>query len=156
MTLDKRLATVKDYLQIKALIADGKRQMITNGIIQWTNVYPSSGTVLKDITEQQLWIYGHPIYGCVTLTTSDCSLLIQRLVVHSCYQRKGIARMILKDIITKEKIRPTVHNIKLITNHSNFPMQNLVKDLGFHSKRAYIIPGREHFGDFIEFIYPLY
>lgn len=30
MTLDKRLATVKDHLQIKALIADGKRQMITN------------------------------------------------------------------------------------------------------------------------------
>lgn len=150
----KRIAQLSDYSNITALINDGKRQMNTEGITQWDSSYPNQEVILQDIKKKQLWIYGRHFEACVTVSKSDQTVLIQRLVVSSHYQRSGIARFILTDIIRKEEAKKETNQIRISTNKSNVPIQKLLTSLNFVPCRKYKMPGREQFGSFIEFIYP--
>lgn len=124
------------------------------GITQWDSSYPNREVILQDIKKKQLWIYGAHFEACVTVSKSDHTTFIQRLVVSSQFQRSGIARFILTDIIRKEEAKKEMEQIKISTNKSNIPIQKLLMSLNFVSYRRYSMPGREQFGSFIEFIYP--
>ncbi|MFR4753168.1 MAG: GNAT family N-acetyltransferase [Enterococcus raffinosus] len=155
MRYSKRIADFSDYSRVVSLINDGKRQMQITGITQWDENYPNKQLILQDIEQKKLWLYGEQYEACVTLAEKESIALIQRLVVHSQHQRSGIAHFILTDILQKEKNKKEIMEVRLSTNHSNLPMQKLLTSLKFVPSRKYLIPGREKFGNFIEFIYPM-
>ena len=139
MHYSKRIADFSDYSRVVSLINDGKRQMQITGITQWDENYPNKQLILQDIEQKKLWLYGEQYEACV----------------HSQHQRSGIAHFILTDILQKEKNKKEIMEVRLSTNHSNLPMQKLLTSLKFVPSRKYLIPGREKFGNFIEFIYPM-
>ncbi|MGM0169290.1 hypothetical protein IGI39_003606 [Enterococcus sp. AZ135] len=155
MSYRKRTADLSDYSNILALINDGKEQMKSAGITQWDDSYPSKEVIRQDIEKKHLWLYGDHYEASVTVSKHDRTAFIHRLVVSSKYQRSGIARFILSDIIQQEKIIHDVTQLKISTNHSNIPIQHLLASLNFVPCRIYTMPGREQFGDFTEFIYPI-
>ncbi|WP_246601361.1 GNAT family N-acetyltransferase [Enterococcus alishanensis] len=151
----KRIAVSSDYSNILKLINNGKEQMKSAGITQWNDSYPSKEIIWQDIIKKELRLYGDHYEASVTVSKHERTIFIQRLVVHSQHQRSGIARFILTDIIRQEKVNSEVDQLKISTNHSNIPVQKLLTSLNFIPCRKYLIPNREQFGDFIEFIYPL-
>ncbi|MDT2735860.1 GNAT family N-acetyltransferase [Enterococcus pseudoavium] len=151
----RRTAKLSDYPHIMALIADGKKQMDKAGITQWDTSYPNKKIIRQDIQQKHLLIYGMHYEASVAFSKNKKTGFIQRLVVSSQHQRSGIARFILSDIIHEEKQKSELLQLKISTNHSNLPMQHLLSSLNFISYRTYTMPGREHFGSFIEFIYPI-
>lgn len=151
----KRTAELIDYPRISGLINDGKEQMNAVGIMQWDESYPNKEIILEDIEKKRLWIYGNNYEACVTVSKHGPTGFIQRLVVSSLNQRNGIARFILTDIIRQEVSKKELDQLKISTNHSNTPIQNLLISLNFIPCRKYIMPDREQFGNFIEFIYPI-
>lgn len=155
MSYLKQIAVPDDYSNILELFNDGKEQMKTAGITQWSDSYPSKEIIWQDINKKELWIYGDHYEATVTISKIDHTIFIQRLVVHSKYQRKGIARFILTDIIRHEKTKSEVNQLKISTNHSNTSVQKLLTSLNFIPCRTYLIPNREQFGDFIEYFYPI-
>lgn len=155
MFYTKRIAASNETATILALINDGKQQMNAQGISQWDDSYPNKNVILQDIEKKQLWVYGSHCEACVTVQKTDHTSFIQRLVVNSHYQRSGIARFILTDIIQQAESEKQVDQLKISTNNSNSPMQHLLTSLNFIPSRKYRMPGREQFGNFLEFTYPI-
>ena len=109
MTITKPiLADIPELLQVTKACAQA---MITNGIYQWNENYPSYEAFEKDIEIGQLWVLkeGDSIIGSVViseimdeeykaiewLTPNAKNVYIHRLAVHPEYQGKGLAQKLM-------------------------------------------------------------
>jgi len=104
-------ATKEDIEEIVALTRSCARHMISLGIFQWNEHYPSKAVFYNDIELEQLWkiVSGSEILGIIVLTEIEDeeydgvtwltenakNLYIHRLAVHPKHQGKGVARELL-------------------------------------------------------------
>ena len=104
-------ARLSDITEILELTKSCARHMISLGIFQWNEHYPSEEVFQNDVQLDQLWKIesGDEILGVIVLTEVEDveyddvkwltenakNLYIHRLAVHPKHQGKGIARKLL-------------------------------------------------------------
>lgn len=102
---------VTDIEKLLAMTQACARHMITNGIYQWNESYPSYEAFKNDIELDQIWVLkdGDMIIGSIVitevedeeydgvvwLTPQGGSVYIHRLAVHPDYQGKGLAQQLM-------------------------------------------------------------
>ncbi len=106
-----RKASMSDLETVKSLTEACAKKMISNGIYQWNDHYPSKEIFRKDIEEQVLYVWDdkNQIKGCIMfspekdkvynsakwLTADHKNLYIHRLAVHPKFQKKGIGNKLM-------------------------------------------------------------
>lgn len=136
-------ATKLDIDVILAIIDEARSIMRENGnTTQWTNGYPSSETILEDISNEHAFvcladdeIVGYfcfmqgenpdPNYNFIegNWLNNNPYGVIHRLA--SGRKVKGIAQKAFDFAFTK------TNNVRVDTHHDNLPMQNFLKKIGF-------------------------
>nr|WP_283817069.1 GNAT family N-acetyltransferase [Lentilactobacillus dabitei] len=124
--------------------------MARNGVQQWNDAYPNEAVVLADICHQSLWLYGSANNACVTIVRHGNQCFIKRLMVDSEQTGCGIASRMIDDVVSRG-ISSNTKEIRVLTNHTNQPMINLVRKKQFSQIGQLIMPDRPQFGNFIEF-----
>ncbi len=107
-----RLAKASEIDEILALTRACAKHMITKGIYQWNEHYPSREAFEKDISRNELYILENndSVLGTVVISTfkdeeyvdinwltpsTSKSIYIHRLSVHPDYQGKGYAQQLM-------------------------------------------------------------
>ncbi|KIS04320.1 GNAT family N-acetyltransferase [Paucilactobacillus wasatchensis] len=152
MKIQKRSATPSDLLALHQLMVDAKKQMIANGVNQWTNGYPNSSIIYQDIIDRNVLIYGENFDSAVTVTQTKDSWIFHRLMVNSASAGKGFATNILKDLIN-EGSNKGVTKFYIETHNTNFAMLHVLTKLKFISTQRFIKSDRSNLGYFIEFVH---
>lgn len=149
-TITRRLATLNEVEDILTLIVDAKEQMARNGVQQWNDAYPNEAVVLADICHQSLWLYGSANNACVTIVRHGSQFFIKRLIVGSEQAGHGVASQMIDDVVS-QSISSNADGVRILTNHTNQPMINLVRKKHFSQINQLLMPDRPQFGNFIEF-----
>ena len=88
-----RVATLGDLECIDALVAAAFQRHVTN------MGFPPV-QLLRDTSEQieagEIWVYGDPITGVMSISEVGDSLLIENMAVHPSVQRSGIGRRLIE------------------------------------------------------------
>lgn len=135
-----------DVTEIVELTRSCARHMISLGIFQWNEYYPSEKVFQNDIKLNQLWkiesdkeilgvivlteIEDDEYEGVNWLTKNKNNLYIHRLAVHPKHQGKGIARKLLdySELYAKEK---KYDSIRLDTFSQNKRNQKIYEQRGY-------------------------
>ena len=95
---------------VMALVGDAIHDMISNGIHQWDEAYPTRNIFEEDITAEELYCVklDQTIVGVVALNNNqpfeysrirwsenDKPLIIHRLCIKPGFQRKGLAKLLM-------------------------------------------------------------
>jgi GNAT superfamily N-acetyltransferase len=110
--VDIRLAEEEEIEGLMQLVGDCIAGMRDAGIDQWDDVYPDRRTLLSDAGGRTLFVategaavvgmivvndYQNPEYGGVPWTLAGTRVaVVHRLMVHPRFQRKGIARELMR------------------------------------------------------------
>ena len=106
-----RLARSSDIPSILTITKACAKHMVSNGIFQWNEHYPTRKAFEKDIKRNELFILIHndvPI-GCIVISTymdeeyipirwlasSGNNIYIHRLAVHPDFQKRGFAKQLM-------------------------------------------------------------
>lgn len=106
-----RKATLKDIDSILKITQDCAQFLISKGIYQWNDIYPSREAFENDINRGELYLLEHQntIIGCVVISTyvdeeyrpvkwltpNTNNVYIHRLAVHPNYQKQGFAQQLM-------------------------------------------------------------
>lgn len=106
-----RKATLKDIDSIIAITKACGQHMISQGIFQWNDYYPSRSAFENDIERNELYVIEvhKNVIGCIVISTlkddeyfdvdwitvSDNSVYIHRLAIHPDYQGRGMAQKLM-------------------------------------------------------------
>ena len=106
-----RLANYSDLDNIKQVTKACAKEMISNGIYQWNEHYPSKDILEKDIAKKELYVteINDSIVGCIMfskykddlynqidwLTPDSENLYVHRLAVHPDFQKKGLGKSLM-------------------------------------------------------------
>jgi len=105
-----RLATAVEYNALLRLFRNCSELMIAKGIMQWKYDYPDKAVIRKDLNNGHMWIHeiGNTVTGTVTINSLEhpaysqvnwqhsCFQVIHRLAVDPDFQRKGIAKKLMR------------------------------------------------------------
>ena len=129
--------------------------MISNGIYQWNERYPTMEVFQDDLKREEFFVLNvnEIIIGCVTisehmddeyrnvawLTPNGNQIYIHRLAVHPNYQNQGYAKRIMgfAEAIAKKK---RVHSIRLDTFSKNFRNQKFYELCGYQKLGSIYFP----------------
>lgn len=106
-----RLARSSDIPSILAITKACAKHMISNGIFQWNENYPSTEAFEKDVKRDELYVLTQtdlPI-ACIVISTymdkeyesinwlnpNGLNIYIHRLAVHPNFQKQGFARKLM-------------------------------------------------------------
>jgi len=146
MKINIKLAVLSDLSKIICIKNSLVENMNNKGNYQWNNCYPTKEIILKDITDNVLYVAisekTNDICGFITISTkpnknydiiydmSINSIIIYRLAVACEFQKKGIATSLLNhaEIIAKKM---NINRIRLDTSIYNKESNNLYKKLGY-------------------------
>jgi len=106
-----RLATAKDIDTLIGITKACANYMISKGIYQWNEHYPSKAAFIKDLERNELYLIlvKNRVIGCIVisefmdqeyvpitwLTPNGKNLYIHRLAIHPDYQGKGYAQQLM-------------------------------------------------------------
>ena len=158
-----RPAKIEEIPQILSLTKACTQHMISNGIFQWNEDYPSKEAFLKDVARQELFVLEQysRIQGCIAisslmdeeyvpvqwLTQNDKNLYIHRLAVHPELQGKGKAIMLMEMAEQKAKDEEYT-SIRLDTFSKNERNQRFYEARGYQRLGSIYFPKQS--------IYPFY
>lgn len=153
--MEIKKAKSSDIPEIIALTRSCARHMISKGIFQWNEIYPSKTVFLNDVKLHQLWKIelNDEILGVIVLTeiedeeyagvkwlTKDAkNLYIHRLAVHPKHQGKGIARELL-DFSESYAIAKKYDSIRLDTFSQNKRNQKIYELRGYQKLENIYFP----------------
>ncbi|WP_456422587.1 GNAT family N-acetyltransferase [Lutibacter sp.] len=139
-------ALISDLEPLYSITKSCAKQMIENGIFQWSEDYPSKKILQKDIDLQQIWkleeqgtiigiivlteIEDHEYKDVKWLTKNTNNLYIHRLAIKPEFQRKGYA----------QKLMNFAENYALKNNYSSIRLDTFSKNKRnqkFYKKRNY-------------------
>lgn len=136
----------QDIHEIIELTRSCARYMISQGIFQWNEHYPSQSVFERDIALKQLWkiVEHEEILGVMVLTeiedeeydgvtwlnSNAKNLYIHRLAVHPKHQGKGVARKLL-DFSEKFGREEGYDSIRLDTFSQNKRNQKIYAHRGY-------------------------
>lgn len=139
-------ANKDDISEIIELTRSCARHMISQGIFQWNEHYPSVSVFENDVQLEQLWkmesdgkilgvvvlteIEDEEYDGVVWLTSNSKNLYIHRLAVHPDHQGKGVARKLL-DFSEEYAIDNKYDSIRLDTFSQNKRNQKIYEQRGY-------------------------
>lgn len=142
-----RLAYFSDLDNIKKLTEACAEEMISKGIYQWNEHYPSRKIFENDIMNRELYVteIDKSITGCIMfsklkdelyneiewITPDQNNLYVHRLAVHPKNQKKGLARLMM-DFAEEEAIKMNCISVRLDTFSQN-PRNSM-----FYKARDYI------------------
>lgn len=107
------VATEVHSARVWHLINRCRVTLLDQGVHQWEEFYPTSETVLANITESRLYLLTSSgmcravvtidtkpdlEYSTVLWTTAEPALLVRRLCVDPAYQRSGIASQLMAHV----------------------------------------------------------
>lgn len=140
-------AIESDLNEIVLLTKSCASNMISQGIFQWNEYYPSKEVLFNDIKLKQIWkyLFKDKIVGIIVLTeiedieykdvkwlTNNAkNLYVHRLAVHPDFQGKGFARKLM-DFAEEFGIENNYNSIRLDTFSQNKRNQR------FYERRKYI------------------
>lgn len=120
--------------------------MISQGIYQWDNIYPSINDIVSDLEKEHLYVgkidnsiaavcvlnseYDEEYKNGAWENTEDKFMVIHRLCVSPQFQNKGIGRKTM-EYIEKSLIMDNIKSIRLDTFSNNPYALNLYKSLGY-------------------------
>lgn len=148
-------ATIEDVEEILALTRSCARHMISQGIFQWNEHYPSENVFYKDVSLDQLWkiVSVGEILGVIVLTEiedeeydgvrwlthDENNLYIHRLAVHPKHQGKGVARALL-DFSEAYAKQNNYNSIRLDTFSQNKRNQKIYEQRGYQKLEDIYFP----------------
>ena len=146
-TLSIKRAIIENIDSIMDIVAKCTQHMISNGIFQWNDTYPSRDTFLKDIEDENLYILlkKDKIIGCVSfcnkmeefykkvewLSDSINNVYVHRLAITPSEQGNGYSKILMNYIEKECKIR-NVNSIRLDTLSVNEKNNKLYESLGYN------------------------
>ena len=149
-----------DISEIVELTKSCARHMISLGIFQWNEHYPSEKVFQNDVKLDQLWkiesdneILGVMVLteiedgeyeGVKWLTENENNLYIHRLAVHPKHQRKGIARKLL-DFSEKYAEEHCYNSIRLDTFSQNKRNQKIYEQRGYQKLEDIYFPKQSEY-----------
>lgn len=120
--------------------------MITEGIFQWNEHYPSRLAFDNDVDRDELYVYekGHEIIGCIVISTfkdeeyqsvswltkDSIHYYIHRLAVHPEFQSQGIAQELMNYAEAKAR-QANIASIRLDTFSQNKRNQRFYEQRGY-------------------------
>ena len=145
-----RKADERDVDAIEEIMAQARRFMAENGVIQWVNGYPSREVVAADVAAGCCWVMadrlgvcasvtvltdGEPtydrIYGGEWLTGGDARYIaMHRVAVADRMRGKGVAPMMV-EAVKERKRREGFESIRIDTHRDNRAMQRMLEKTGF-------------------------
>lgn len=141
-----RKGSTEDIDVLIGLTKSCARHMISNGIFQWNDHYPSRTAFEKDVKRQELFVLevNSSIVGCIVISTfmdeeyenvgwlteSDKNLYIHRLAIDPNYQKKGYAKQLM-DYAEKVAKNNGFISIRLDTFSQN------QRNINFYELRGY-------------------
>jgi len=106
-----RIATASDIDDLLILTKACANQMISNGIYQWNEHYPSKEAFIKDVQRKELYVLdvSEKIIGCIVISTfmdheyipvkwltpNKSNIYIHRVAVHPDNQGQGYAQKLM-------------------------------------------------------------
>jgi len=144
--LSIKRAIIENIDSVMDIISNCTEHMISNGIFQWNDTYPSRETFLKDIEDENLYILykKNKIIGCVSfcnkmdefyekvewLSDSKNNVYVHRLAIIPSEQGNGYSKTLM-NYIEKECITKSVDSIRLDTFSVNEKNNRLYEGLGY-------------------------
>jgi ribosomal protein S18 acetylase RimI-like enzyme len=145
-----RKAEERDIDAIEAIMAEARRFMAENGVVQWVNGYPSRADVAADVAAEDCWVMedelgvcasvtviteGEPtydrIYGGEWLTGSGTRYIaMHRVAVADRMRGKGVAPMMV-EAVGERACREGFESIRIDTHRDNRAMQRMLEKTGF-------------------------
>lgn len=141
-----RLATQQDLFAILEITKSCATDMISKGIYQWNENYPSLATFEKDLNRGELFVIAphNKIIGAIVIsnfmdefynaisweTKNDKNIYIHRLCVHPNFQGKGYAQKLM-DFAEKKALKERCYSVRLDTFSLN------PKNITFYTQRGY-------------------
>lgn len=138
-----RLANKRDILKLKMIYSHGRALIKSYQSPQWQNNYPSDEIIESDINNKALYVYEDNDDILAAMTVFDYEqtyeyiegkwlsnlpyLVIHRIATHQDHYRKGLSEKLIQFCFDELKTK----SIRIDTHELNFPMQNLLKKLGF-------------------------
>ena len=142
-----RLARIEDLNEIMEIVKDAKAFLKSQGVDQWQGDYPTSEVFIKDISNNNLYVYEeeiikgfiaiikgidvtyNKIYEGAWLNDGEY-VTIHRIAVKKEARNKNIATSLIdytEHLATKDNIK----SIRIDTHKENIPMQNMITKNGF-------------------------
>ncbi|NNJ88419.1 MAG: GNAT family N-acetyltransferase [Eudoraea sp.] len=150
-----RPAKIEEIPQILDLSKACAQHMISKGIFQWNDHYPSKEAFMKDIARSELFVLEHQstIQGCIAisslmdeeyadvewLTPNTNNLYIHRLAILPEHQGKGKARLLMD--AAEQKARDKQYtSIRLDTFSKNKRNQRFYETRGYQKLGTVYFP----------------
>lgn len=146
---DCRRAVISDIDDIMDIVSQAKKYLNSLGIDQWQNQYPSPDDYMSDIEKSNCWIYtckgetvgvitvsmaSEPCYDRLVdgkwLTEGSLYGVFQRLAVREDYRNTGLASEMVA-FAEELCIGTGMLSMRAATHCDNFPIQGLIKKLGY-------------------------
>ena len=155
-----RKALISDIPSVLTICAACANHMISKGIYQWNEFYPSEEAFLLDIKRQELFVYlkNDQILGCIVisthkdeeyeevnwLTAEENSIYIHRLAVHPHFQSQGIAQkmMTFAESLGREN---NMFSVRLDTFSQNKRNQRFYEQRGYTKLGDIFFPKQSEF-----------
>lgn len=141
-----RKATKADIDPILELTKACAKHMVSKGIFQWNDRYPSRSAFENDVERSELYVLlkNNKVIGTVVcstrmddeyipiqwLTTNDKNLYIHRLAVHPNYQGQGCAQQLM-DFAEAYAEAQFFNSVRLDTFSQNTRNQKFYKQRGY-------------------------
>ena len=142
-----RLARIEDLNEIMEIVKDAKAFLKSQGVDQWQGDYPTSEVFVKDISNNNLYVYEeeiikgfiaiikgidvtyNKIYEGTWLSDSEY-VTIHRIAVKKDARNKNIATSLI-DYTERLATKDNIKSIRIDTHKDNIPMQNMITKNGF-------------------------
>jgi len=141
-----RKAKKEEIPQLLAITRECARQMISQNIYQWNDIYPSKKAFENDVLRDELFvlIIENNLIGCIVLTPkideeyltvkwltpNKNNLYVHRLAIHPDYQGKGFA----------QKLMAFAENLAIKNDYSSIRLDTFSKNIRnqkFYELRGY-------------------
>jgi ribosomal protein S18 acetylase RimI-like enzyme len=154
MDIDR--AAPDDLLNILEVFATAIREMRSQGIFQWDEVYPNADVIENDVAAGSLYVIRDEsrIVACVTFDTTpspewsgvqwryqEPALIVHRLCVHPERQGKGLARRLM-DFAESAARERGFASIRLDTYIGNPRAVRLYEERGYTRAGQVVFPRR--------------
>lgn len=142
-----RIATTADIAPIMEIVADAQLLLRSLGIDQWQDGYPTSETILGDISRSEMYVAtceehivamavisfsGEPTYRVIkgSWLNNQPYAVVHRIAVRQSAYGRNIGREILMfaEQLCHEK---GIENIRIDTHRDNLTMQHLLSTSGY-------------------------
>ncbi|MDG1023314.1 MAG: GNAT family N-acetyltransferase [Flavobacteriaceae bacterium] len=141
-----RKANLKDLHSVKKIAEECATNMISQGVFQWNEHYPSLAIFKKDIEEERLYVIDlkgivcgcimfseekDPLYNTIDWLTPDHSnLYLHRLAIHPLQQKKGWGKKLM-DFAENYALENGNISIRLDTFSQNLRNNTFYKARGY-------------------------